>query len=58
MTTTPTETAPDTNPSLAEVAEIIVTALNLEMSPAEIEPDGDGLTRSERFDTATPARRR
>ena len=39
MTTTPTETAPDTNPSLAEVAEIIVTALNLEMSPAEIEPD-------------------
>ena len=47
MTTTPPDTAQDTTPSLAEVAEIIVTALNLEMSPSEIEPDaslfGDGL---------------
>lgn len=47
MTTTPPDSAQDTSPSLAEVAEIIVTALNLEMSPAEIEPDaslfGDGL---------------
>lgn len=47
MTTTPPDTTPDTTPSLAEVAEIIVSALNLEMSPAEIEPDaslfGEGL---------------
>jgi acyl carrier protein len=47
MTTTPPDTAHDTSPSLAEVAEIIVTALNLEISPDEIDADaslfGDGL---------------
>lgn len=44
MTQAPT---PDFDALLAEVAEIIVAALNLEMTPAEIEPDaplfGDGL---------------
>lgn len=39
--------AHDFDALLAEVAEIIVAALNLEMTPAEIEPDaplfGDGL---------------
>ncbi len=38
---------PDFDALLKEVAEIIVAALNLEMAPAEIEPDaplfGDGL---------------
>lgn len=44
MTQAPT---PDFAALLAEVAEIIVSALNLEMTPAEIEPDaplfGEGL---------------
>ena len=39
MTTTPPDAAQATPPTLAEVAEIIVTALNLEMSPDEIEAD-------------------
>ncbi|HOB45390.1 MAG TPA: phosphopantetheine-binding protein [Zoogloea sp.] len=47
MTTTPPDAAQATPPTLAEVAEIIVTALNLEMSPDEIEADaplfGEGL---------------
>jgi hypothetical protein len=38
MTTTPRRRAGHA-PTLAEVAEIIVTALNLEMSPDEIEAD-------------------
>ena len=45
--TTPPDAAQATPPTLAEVAEIIVTALNLEMSPDEIEADaplfGEGL---------------
>ncbi|MBI2307311.1 MAG: acyl carrier protein [Rhodocyclales bacterium] len=44
MTQVPT---PDFDALLAEVAEIIVSALNLEMTPAEIAPDaplfGEGL---------------
>ena len=44
MTQAPT---PDFDALLAEVAEIIVAALNLEMTPAEIAPDaplfGEGL---------------
>ena len=47
MTTTPPDAAQATPPTLAEVAEIIVTALNLEMLPDEIEADaplfGEGL---------------
>lgn len=47
MSTTPTDSAQDSQPSLAEIAEIIVTALNLELAPAEIDPDaplfGEGL---------------
>jgi len=46
MTTTP-DTAQATPPSIAEVAELIVTALNLDMTAAEIDPDAplfdDGL---------------
>lgn len=47
MTTTPPATAPATPPTIAEVAEIIVTALNLDISPDEIDAEaplfGDGL---------------
>lgn len=44
--TTPTAT-PDLDALMAELAQAIVTALNLEIAPAEIEPDaplfGEGL---------------
>lgn len=48
MSNTHTENTSAASPSfVAEIAEIIVTALNLEMSPSEIDPDaslfGDGL---------------
>ncbi|KAB2968427.1 phosphopantetheine-binding protein [Zoogloea sp.] len=47
MSTTPTGATPDTAPSLAELADLIVSALNLEMAPSEIDPDaslfGEGL---------------
>ncbi|NML25839.1 phosphopantetheine-binding protein [Zoogloea dura] len=47
MSTTPTGNTPDTTPSLAEIAALIVSALNLEMAPSEIDPDaslfGEGL---------------
>ncbi len=46
MTTTP-DAAQATPPTIADVAEIIVTALNLDMTPDEIDADGalfgDGL---------------
>ena len=46
MTTTP-DAAQATPPTIADVAEIIVTALNLDMTPDEIDVDGalfgDGL---------------
>lgn len=46
MTTT-TDAAQATPPTIADVADIIITALNLEMTPDEIDPDeplfGDGL---------------
>lgn len=42
-----TQTSPDLGSLQQEVAEIIVSALNLEMTPAEIDPDaplfGEGL---------------
>jgi len=45
--TTPPDAAQATPPTIAEVAEIIVTALNLDMLPDEIDADaplfGDGL---------------
>ena len=45
--TTPTDAAQATPPTIADVAEIIVTALNLDMTPNEIDADaplfGDGL---------------
>lgn len=47
MSTTPTGNTPDTAPSLADIADLIVSALNLEMAPSEIDPDaslfGEGL---------------
>lgn len=47
MSTTPAGSTPDTAPSLAELADLIVSALNLEMAPSEIDPDaslfGEGL---------------
>ncbi|WP_300438470.1 phosphopantetheine-binding protein [Zoogloea sp.] len=47
MTTTPTDAAQTPPPSIADIAEIIVTALGLEMTPDEIDPDaplfGEGL---------------
>ena len=46
MTTT-TDAAQATPPTIADVADIIITALNLDMTPDEIDPDaplfGDGL---------------
>ncbi len=45
--TTPPDAAQATPPTIADVAEIIVTALNLDMTPDEIDADGalfgDGL---------------
>ncbi len=48
MSTTPSENTPGATPAfVAEIAGIIVSALNLEMSPSEIDPDdslfGEGL---------------
>ncbi|MCK6393403.1 phosphopantetheine-binding protein [Zoogloea sp.] len=48
MSTTPQENTPGATPAfVAEIAGIIVSALNLEMSPSEIDPDdslfGEGL---------------
>ena len=41
MSTTPHENTPGATPAfVAEIAELIVSALNLEMSPSEIDPDG------------------
>ncbi|MDD2987813.1 MAG: phosphopantetheine-binding protein [Zoogloea sp.] len=41
MSTTPSENTPGATPAfVAEIAGIIVSALNLEMSPSEIDPDG------------------
>lgn len=41
MSTTPHEITPGATPAfIAEIAELIVSALNLEMSPSEIDPDG------------------
>lgn len=40
MSTTPTDTTTNTTPSVEEIAEIIVSALNLDIAPSGIDPDG------------------
>lgn len=41
MSTTPHQNTPGAMPAfVAEIAEVIVSALNLEISPSEIDPDG------------------